>query len=92
MLGILEFYEGYLGAKDPIALLEFMRALIKEKVRGHWKCPCSSGAIIRNCHKGAVNALRGVPKEVIAQSEMTIFESLKDQAKRAWGGRIRTVR
>ncbi len=35
-----------------------MYALVNEKVRGHWKCPCGSGAIIRNCHKDAVNDAR----------------------------------
>ena len=54
-----------------------MYALVNEKVRGHWKCPCGSGAIIRNCHKDAVNSLRSVPKAVIALSGMTIFEALK---------------
>lgn len=79
MSGILEFYEGYLGVKDPIVLLDFMYALVNEKVRGHWKCPCGSGAIIRNCHKDAVNSLRSVPKAVIALSGMTIFEALKQR-------------
>jgi hypothetical protein len=81
--GILEFYAGYLGEKDPFALVDFLRAPIKEKVRGHWKCPCGSGAIIRNCHKEAVQALRNVPKEVIAQSALIIIECLKMRAARS---------
>jgi hypothetical protein len=51
-------------------------------VRGHWKCPCGSGAIIRNCHKEAVNALRGVPKDVIAVSGISIVEALKKRTAR----------
>ena len=76
------FYEGYLGVKDPTVLLDFMCALTKGKVRGHWKCPCGSGAIIRNCHKDTVNALRSVPKHVIAVSGMTILEALKKRTHR----------
>ena len=74
--GIMEFYEGYLGARTGV-LLDFMFALTKGKVRGHWKCPCGSGAIIRKCHKDAVNELRSVPTDVIALSVVTIFEALK---------------
>jgi hypothetical protein len=81
--GILEFYEGYLGAKDPVVLLDFLCALTKERVRGHWKCPCSSGAIIRKCHKDAVNELRSVPRDVIASSFVIIFEALKKSTCRA---------
>ena len=52
MTGIMEFYEGYLGVKDPGVLLEFMVSMTKGNVRGHWKCPCGSGAIIRNAGAG----------------------------------------
>lgn len=77
MTGIMEFYEGYLGVKDPSALVEFMIAMTKGNVRGHWKCPCGSGAIIRKCHRDAVRALQELPKDIIAQSGMTIIEVLK---------------
>ena len=77
MAGILEFYGSHLGTNDPLAVLNLIGALIKEKVRGHWNCPCGSGAIIRNCHKDAVQALRNVPKDILAVSGVTIMEALK---------------
>jgi len=69
--------------KDPVVLLDLLYALTKERVRGHWKCPCGSGAIIRKCHKDEVNELRSVPRDVIASSFVTIFEALKKSTGRA---------
>ena len=68
---------GLSGVKDPGVLLEFMVSMTKGNVRGHWKCPCGSGAIIRKCHKDAVRALQELPKEIIAQSGMMILDVLK---------------
>jgi hypothetical protein len=77
VLGVLEFYEGHLGAKEPLALVKFLVALCQDKVRGHWPCPCGSGAILRKCHKGAVQSLRAVPEPVVANTAMMIFDWLK---------------
>lgn len=78
--GILEFYSGHLGTGDPLAVAKFLHALILEKVRGHWQCPCGSGAIIRKCHKDAVEALRAIPKNILIQSATTIVDTLKKRA------------
>lgn len=81
--GVLEFYGDLLGTSDPMAIARFLLALVKEKVRGHWPCPCGSGKIIRNCHKEAVQALRDVPREVVAQTGCMILEEIQRETDRA---------
>lgn len=78
--GILEFYSSHLGTSDPVSVAKLLNALILDKVRGHWQCPCGSGAIIRKCHKDAVQALRTVPKDILVQSGITIVDTLKKRS------------
>lgn len=78
--GILEFYSSHLGTSDPVSVAKLLNALILDKVRGHWQCPCGSGAIIRKCHKDAVQALRTVPKDILVQSAITIVDTLKKRS------------
>lgn len=78
--GVLEFYGDLLGTSNQMAIARFLLALVKEKVRGHWSCPCGSGKIIRNCHKEAVEALRDVPREVVAQTGCMILDEIQREA------------
>lgn len=81
--GILEFCGDLLGTSEPMAIAQFLLALVKGKVRGHWLCPCGSGEIIRKCHKEAVEALRGVPPGVVAQTGCMILDEIKRRRKAA---------
>lgn len=78
--GILEFYGDLLGTSDSIAIARFLLSLVKEKVRGHWRCPCGSGRIIRNCHREAVESLRNVPSEIVAQTGCMILDAVRHAA------------
>jgi hypothetical protein len=77
--GVLEHYGEFLGTSDPLTIATFLLAIVQEKVRGHWPCPCGSGKIIRKCHKAAVEGLSKLPKEVILGSGNIIIDGLKRQ-------------
>jgi hypothetical protein len=83
--GILEFYGEHFSAKEPLELVKFLIALCEGNVRGHWQCPCGSGAIIRKCHKDVVEALQVVPRSVLGGTAGTILDWLK--ARRAGASR-----
>lgn len=75
--GVLESYSDLLGTSEPLTVGKFLLAIVQEKVCGHWPCPCGSGEIIRKCHRDAVEGLRRLPRELIADTGCMIFESLK---------------
>src|SRR4051812_29423205 len=56
--GVLEAFSGLLGVKDPVQLLNFLKLLTYEQIKGHWSCPCGSGKIIRRCHIGRIRELQ----------------------------------
>lgn len=75
--GVLEFFAETIGTDDPMKVAELIDALIKGKQRGHWQCPCGSGAIIRNCHREAIEQLRSAPAEVLAHSGLYMLDLVK---------------
>lgn len=77
--GVLEFYADLLGTTDPMLVVKLLLDVLHGKVRGHWPCPCGSGAIIRKCHKNAVDELRKVPESVLVQSGNLVLKILKDR-------------
>ncbi len=79
--GVLEFYGDLLGTSEPMAIAKFLIAVVKGKVRGHWPCPCGSGQIIRKCHREAVESLRNVTQEIVAQTGCMILDEIKRQHK-----------
>lgn len=84
--GVLEFYGDLLGTFEPMAIAQFLLALVRGKVRGHWLCPCGSGDIIRKCHKEAVESLRGAPREIVAQTGCMVLDEIKRTRKAAEDG------
>ena len=78
--GMLQFFGETIGTDDPHAIVKLIDGLINGKVRGHWPCPCGSGAIVRKCHADAIQQLRGVPAEVLAQSGIPILDLIKKMA------------
>ena len=77
--GVLESYNDLLGTSEPLTVAKFLLAIVREKVRGHWPCPCGSGEIIRKCHRDAVERLQSSPRALIAETGCMIFDSLKKQ-------------
>jgi hypothetical protein len=66
--GVLEFYGRFLGASDASVVGRFLLDLVRDRVRGHWTCPCGSGKAIRKCHVESVRALRQVPTHMLVAS------------------------
>ncbi|MER8957357.1 hypothetical protein [Mesorhizobium sp. M0701] len=75
--GVLEFYQRFIGNRDPAAVGNFLISVLQNRVRGHWNCPCGSGKPIRKCHEANVRALRSVPKLVLASSVEHMIALLK---------------
>lgn len=75
--GVLEFYQEYLGIHDERKLVRFLYAILLDKHRGHWPCPCGSGLILRKCHMDAVRKLNLLPKALICYSAESLLERLK---------------
>ncbi|OJU23549.1 MAG: hypothetical protein BGN89_18360 [Alphaproteobacteria bacterium 64-6] len=80
--GMLQFFGETIGTDDPRTVVRLIDGLINEKVRGHWPCPCGSGAIVRKCHAEAIQKLRTVPTEVLAHSGVLILNLMKRTAAR----------
>jgi hypothetical protein len=75
--GMLDFFAETIGSSDPMKISELLLAFINGKVRGHWPCPCGSGAIIRKCHRQAIDGLRQVPQPILVQSGMMMMDLVK---------------
>src|SRR5262249_36997349 len=82
-LGGLEFYERFIGSKDPSIVGQFLVDLMSGKVRGHWPCPCGSGLVLRKCHGEAARELRQIPAHVISHSIQAMIDLMKIEIDRA---------
>lgn len=56
--GFFEFYSEKLGVSDARVVLSFMNVMRQKEVKGHWRCPCSSGKRLRDCHYEIVREFR----------------------------------
>lgn len=75
--GILQHLGELIGTADPFIASRFLIDILRGKVRGHWSCPCGSGAIIRKCHREAVEILRAAPPSMLLHAVDTIHKDLK---------------
>jgi hypothetical protein len=67
--GICQFYGEAIGIDQPAKVLQALHYLSKERVKGHWPCPCGSGKTMRNCHLEAILKLHArIPRRVIEHS------------------------
>jgi hypothetical protein len=66
--GLLEAYGDMVGSTEPAAIRTYLEYLGKDKVKGHWACPCGSGQRLRNCHADHVRILRGRIPAWVARS------------------------
>lgn len=77
--GTLEFYAGKIGFSEPRIILAFVDYLRRQKVKGHWPCPCGSGEKLRKCHRDKLTELRAVISRNVASRS---FERLVRSAPR----------
>jgi hypothetical protein len=50
VLGIIEYYTDLFGTADNVVALSLLKILAEDNYRGHHKCPCGSGRMLRKCH------------------------------------------
>jgi hypothetical protein len=75
--GIFQFYADVTGSKDPMVILEYLKLLVRNEVKGHWPCPCRSGEKLRKCHGALVYDLRSrIPRDVAAKSVTLLQEAV----------------
>jgi hypothetical protein len=77
--GILEHLGELIGTNEPKVVGRFLIDLLKQKVRGHWPCPCGSGRIIRKCHRDGVGTLQKAPPRLVMHAVETIAKDLEMQ-------------
>lgn len=77
--GLCQFYASFIGTADPERVIELLKMLARDKLKGHWDCPCGSGLRLRNCHGAAVAELhrKKLPPEMLARSGRLIFHAVK---------------
>jgi hypothetical protein len=67
--GLYQAYGELLGTTDRACIRRYLEYLSKERIKGHWECPCGSGSKLRNCHLNEVRALQSkIPTNVAKQA------------------------
>jgi hypothetical protein len=67
--GIVEFYGAQLSTHDRGIVTRYVDVLRKKVIKGHWQCPCGSGAKIRDCHRPLIESIRErIPIRVAEES------------------------
>jgi hypothetical protein len=56
--GLYEAYGEMVGSTEPATTRKFLECLSKDRIKGHWDCPCGSGKRLRKCHMVHLLALR----------------------------------
>lgn len=71
--GIFEAYLELLGIDDRSMVLPYLDCLRRERIKGHWDCPCGSKTRIRNCHREQLMALaERIPPSVAQKAYMRL--------------------
>lgn len=80
--GLLQAYSEMLGLDeaDPERIGAYLRVLKKERIKGHWLCPCGSGGILRRCHSDELRALQTNVTPKAAAVALRLLESQKPKA------------
>lgn len=79
--GVRESYADLLGiANDPVIIVDHLRILSMNDVKGHHPCPCGSGQKLRHCHRNKVDGLKDrIPLDVARR----MFERLSPKKRAA---------
>jgi hypothetical protein len=56
--GQMEYYRDVFGTDRAEYVKKYLEYVIAKKLKGHWECPCGSGATTRSCHMKAILLLR----------------------------------
>jgi len=77
--GILEFYYDTLGVRTPEAVLRYLAALKRPKLKPHKACPCGSTRHMADCCLVEIKALR---EKIDAQTATESIEYIKKEIQR----------
>jgi len=55
--GLFDFFEELFGTRDQQAVRHFLDYLSRERIAGHWTCPCGSKQKLRKCHGPGIRDL-----------------------------------
>jgi hypothetical protein len=76
--GVYEFYLDYFGIKNIRTVLSLLDLIVTKKYKGHKRCLCGSGLILRKCHGKKLLNLLKVPKKYLHQDILYILRYLKN--------------
>lgn len=80
--GLFEAYGEMLGSTDRAAIIRYLDYLSREKLKGHWECPCGNAKRLRNCHWDELQALQTkFPPRVAREALARLKEQLKLQER-----------
>jgi hypothetical protein len=65
--GVVQSYAEIVGARDEPAIRLYLEYASRDRLKGHWECPCGSKQKVRNCHIESVQAVRQRIKPWIAK-------------------------
>lgn len=77
--GAVRYYQELFQTDDVEAVLQYADYLARPEIKGHWPCPCGSGAILRKCHLMQLRELRarvnpGIAERILARLQATAKE------------------
>jgi hypothetical protein len=73
--GLLEAYGEMVGSAEPISIRKYLAFLSKDRVKGHWDCPCGSGNKLRKCH---MNHFLNLQKKISSKIARMALKRLED--------------
>jgi hypothetical protein len=87
--GLLEALAEQFGTNDLHAIRRYLYCFTKDRIKGHWDCPCGSGKTIRRCHVDQIRELqeRFTP-ELAKQFAVRVIAALETEAQ-ARNGAVR---
>ena len=65
--GLLQAYSDLVGFSEESAIRECLDYLSKDRLKGHWRCPCGSNRRLRDCHLSYLRHLRTKVPQYIAK-------------------------
>lgn len=89
--GILEFYYDTLGVRTPEAVLRYLAALKRPKLKPHKACPCGSSRHIGECCIVELKTLRDkIDPETAAESQIYVRKEIERRnSRQIWMDRPR---
>ena len=79
--GMFQFYQELFGTRDSKQLQGFLDLVSRDRVKGHWICPCGSGKKLRHCHGEQVSEVRDRLPETLLVPVRLLLKSAKQRAR-----------